>query len=164
MHSKEAFSEQEWLDLEKSIIWMFLAIAGADKRIDDNEISALTEIKKHNDKIQNQLAREILSGTDFSVSIISSFLSKDQIEIRKSLRELADLLENKIDHNSALLFKKTLLAMGTFIANASGDALLPNISNEELQTLTEISLYMRITRSEMHSEPTVEDIYKNLFI
>lgn len=164
MKSKEVFSSEEWLQLEKSIIWMFLAIAGADKRIDKSEIAALTEIRKHSEKIQNELARDILSGTDFSESNIASLLSKDQLEIRKELRELSEMLDNRIEHNNALLFKKTLLAMGTYIANASGDTLLPNISNEELQTLTEISLYMRISRTEMHNEPTVEDIYTNLFI
>jgi hypothetical protein len=164
MSLKETFTSEEWIQLEKSVVWIFLAIAGADKKIDKNELDALTEVRKHSNNISNELAKEIISTTDYSTQNIHAFLSKDQMEIRRELRELSDLLELKLKHNESLLFKKTLLAIGTYIANASGDALLPNISNEELQTLTEISLYMRISRTEIREEPNIIDIYKKLFI
>ncbi|MFC2131485.1 hypothetical protein ACFLSQ_08620 [Bacteroidota bacterium] len=162
MAYREIFNKEEWETLELSIIWMFQAIAGADKNIDTQELKALTTLKEKTDNFESDLLKEVLSSFNFDVSEISDVYSIDQRELRTGLRELAFILENRIDIKESLMFKKSLLALGMYIAFASGDILLSKMSDHELQLLIELALFMKLPISDYRKSPTVLELMEKL--
>ena len=161
MNLIENFTHQEWTTLQFSFIWMFQAIASADGKIDVGELDAMNFIQQKADTIQNQLAKEILKSMNVNFNEVSVRYQMEPRTIRTGLRETAIIIENKLEHDDAVDFKKTLLAIGAFIANSSGDMLSSMISNEESQTLTELSLYMKLTKEEFRSSPTMIEIMES---
>ncbi|MDQ1266260.1 MAG: hypothetical protein QG635_1412 [Bacteroidota bacterium] len=155
---KELFTLEEWYLLETAVIWMFQAIAGADGRVDVDELNAMNIIKEKAGLLENHLSGEVLSSMQYDIEHLNTIYSFDIKNIRTGLRELSDILKQKINSDESLLFKKTLLALGTIIANASGSYLTQKISDVEAQTLHELALHLRIGRTEMDKLPTVYDI------
>jgi hypothetical protein len=155
---RDLFSQNEWENLEMSVIWMFQAIAGADKKIDVHELDALTFVQANAHKLESELLKEILSSVKYNAEYITSFNSFEQREIKSGLRAMAELLAKKLNPNDSLIFKKSLLTIGMYIAFASGDVLSSKMSNEESQTIVELALHMKINISQYREEPTVQQL------
>ncbi len=160
MAYRDLFSEKEWATLEISVLWIFQAVAGADKKVDVQELDALSFVQDNSDKFRNDLLKEVLSSLKYHIDNISTAYEVDTREIGVGLREMADLLEDKIPSEEALLFKKSLLAIGMYVAFASGDIFSSKMSNLESQIIIELSLYMRISKQEYRESPTVEELMK----
>jgi uncharacterized membrane protein YjdF len=158
MSFKDKFSEDEWETLQLSVIWMFQAIAGADKNIDEKELHALTTLMNKAQKFEFIFLKELLSSLRFNINEISDIYAIDQRSIKTGLRELAEILKVNFDPHEALLFKKSLLAIGMYIADVSGDLISHNISNKELQTIVELALFMKISINDYRKSPTVEEL------
>ncbi len=79
-----------------------------------------------------------------------------------ALREIAGILDSKLGPEESLSFKKYLLAIGLYIANASGDLLSSKISSVESQTLIELALYMRMSIADYRKEPTAYELMKKI--
>ena len=71
---------------------------------------------------------------------------------------MAELLAIKLNPNDSLIFKKSLLTIGMYIAFASGDVLSSKMSNEESQTIVELALHMKVSISQYREEPTVQQL------
>lgn len=155
------FSQEELKQLEMSVIWMFLAIAGADKRIDAEEINALNYIKNNSNKIPNELLKKVIDNCEFHLEEINEWLKVSENDIRKKLRDIANILDEKLDKFNSLMFKKSLLALGMFVAFSSGDLLSSKMSNLENQVLVELSLFMKISNKEYREEPTIYTLMNN---
>ncbi len=158
----DKFSNEELKELELSVIWMFLAIAGADKRVDSEEIEALIYIKNNYNKIPNDLLKEIIKVWEFDKDQINDWLKVNDKEIKSKLRKIANILDKKLNKTDSLMFKKTLLALGMYVAYASGDLLSSKMSNIENQTLVELSLFMKIPIKDYRDEPTINTLMTNL--
>ena len=159
---QEQFTHQEWITLQFSFIWMFQAIAGADGKIDIDELDAMNFIQVNADSIEDKLTREILKSMNVNFHEVTVRYNIDPRTIRTGLRETANIIENKMGHDSAVDYKKTLLAIGAYVANSSGDAFSSMISNEESQTITELSLYMKLSKDEFRTTPTIWEIMEKL--
>ena len=160
MAYKEQFTEDEWKTLEFSIIWMFQAIAGADKNIDINELKALEMLKQKADKFECDLLKELVPSFHYDISNVSDYFAADQRSIKTGLREIAEIVDVNLSFEQALLFKKSLLAIGMFIAYASGDVISSKMSNEELQLLVELALFMKMSIKDYRKTPTVGELMK----
>ncbi|MFH1051587.1 MAG: hypothetical protein V1779_11760 [bacterium] len=158
MAYKELFSEEEWKTLEFSIIWMFQAVAGADKNIDTDELKALAVLKEKSEKFDCDLLKELIPSFHFDLDTIADYFTVDHRSIKTGLREIADIIDNNLSAEQAMLFKKSLLAIGMFIAYASGDVLSSKMSNDELQLLVELALFMKMSISDYRKTPTVEEL------
>lgn len=155
---RDLFKKEEWETLEISVMWMFQAIAGADKKIDIQELDALSFVKDNAHKLDSELLKEILSSVKYNFDDITSIYKFDNREIKSGLREMAEILIQKISSEEALLFKKSLLVLGMYIAFASGDVLSSKMSNEESQTIVELALHMKVSISQYREEPTVQQL------
>lgn len=154
------FSNEEWKTLEFSIIWMFQAIAGADKNIDTDELNALAVLKDKTSKFECDIMKELVPSLHVDINTISDYFEDDQKNIRIGLREVADIVDTNLSAEQSLLFKKSLLAIGMFIAYASGDVLSSKMSNDELQLLVELALFMKMSITDYRKTPTVEELMK----
>ena len=159
---KEIFNEKEWQQLEVSIVWIFQAIAGIDKNIDKSELNAFLSIPNKIGKIDCDLLKELIKSFQFDKDTITYYQITDMEEIKRGLRHVAVLLDNKLEPAKSLLFKKSLLALGMYIAYASGDILSSKMSNIELQAIVELSLFMKISKAKYRENPLVEDIMEKL--
>jgi len=160
MAYRDLFSEKEWATLEISALWIFQAVAGADKKVDVHELDALSFVQDNSDKFKSDLLKEVLSSLKYNIDDISTAYEVDTREIGVGLREMADLLDGKVSNEEAMLFKKSLLAIGMYVAYASGDIFSSKMSNLESQIIIELSLYMRISKQEYRESPTVEELMK----
>lgn len=157
---RDLFTQDEWATLEISVMWMFQAIAGADKKIDIQELDALAYIQENAHKLESELLKEILSSVNYNIEDIANIYRYDQREIKSGFREMADLLATKVSPEEALIYKKSLLTVGMYVAFASGDLLSSKMSNEESQTIVELALHMKVSISQYREPPIVQDLMK----
>ena len=119
MSYKKQFSKKEWQMLQYSILWVFHAVAQADGVIDEKEGKALLDVFKGEIYVSSELAREVVeSMAGSSDKIIASF-KKDTHGIPMGLKDVAELVEKKLDADEAKDFKLGLLILGVAFANAS---------------------------------------------
>lgn len=161
MSKRDLFDEEEWSTLELSVPWIFQAIAGADNKIDFLELDAMNFVQANANKFKCQLIIEILSSMKLNIEDIANIYAIDNREIKTGFSEISDILKKKLPEEEALLFKKSILAIGMYIAYASGDILSSKMSNLESQTIFELSKFMKIPRKHFHESPTAVEIMEN---
>lgn len=159
MNYRDIFEQEEWATLQLSFIWMFQAVAGTDGDIDLHELDALNNIIRKSQNFPNELARQVLTIKNYNISNVSFRYNSDSRSIKAGLKEISSILQ-KVEEPIALEFKKTLLAIGVYIANSSGEWFNYKMSNEETQTLVELSLLMKVSKKDLNTAPTVQDILK----
>ncbi len=158
MSKRDLFTEEEWSTLELSVPWIFQAIAGVDNKIDFFELDAINFVQSNSNKFKCTLIKEILSSMKYNIEDIANVYAIDQREIKTGFGEITQILKKKISEEEALLFKKSVLAIGMYIAYASGDLLSSKMSNLESQTIFELAKFMKIQRAKYHESPTVVEI------
>jgi len=122
MSYKDQFSNQEWQMLQYSVLWIFHAVAEADGVIDEKEGKALLDAFKGKIYVSSELAKEVVeSMSEHSEKIIASF-KKDTRGIPMGLKDVAELVEKKLDADRAKSFKLGLMLLGVAFANASQHA------------------------------------------
>ncbi|MFH1051376.1 MAG: hypothetical protein V1779_10670 [bacterium] len=158
MAFRDSFSTEEWRTLQFAHFWIFRAVAGIDQNIDTEEKIALQSIMENGAKFENPLAREIMMGIEFNIDGISAAFADDKRNIEKGLIDVADLLDNKVDKETALNFKKTLLAIGISIGQASGKWFSAKFSKEEVGALKDAGLFLRVSEDDLQKPPLLNDI------
>ncbi|ROL59717.1 hypothetical protein D9V86_10280 [Bacteroidetes/Chlorobi group bacterium ChocPot_Mid] len=158
MAFRDGFTTEEWRTLQFAHFWVFKAVAGVDKNIDTEEQIALHNIMENGSKFENPLAREIMMGLEFNIDGISAAFADDRRSIDQGLIDVADLLDKKIDKEIALNFKKTLLAIGIAIGQASGKWFASKFSKEEVAALKEAGLLLRVSEQDLLKPPLLNDI------
>jgi tellurite resistance protein len=157
MALKELFKDDEWKTLKLSFAWAFNHVADADGKIDKKEIKAFEFFLSKAQNLHSLLAKEILPE-------ISDYLSSD--ELRKSvakknkdgLREVATLIEKKLERKEIIEFKKTVIAMAYSIANASGSLFDHKISDDEEDAIKEIGFGLGMSVKEMISTGEIQEV------
>ena len=144
--------------MELSVLWMFQAIAGIDKKIDTLEVDALKSLKKKAKEFDCKILKQVLSSLRLDHDEIANIYTVDNREIQTGFRQMAELLDSKVSKENALLYKKSLLAMGMHVAYASGDILSSKMSNVESQKIVELALFMKMSISDYRLPPTVQDL------
>ena len=160
MAFKDFFTSEEWNTLQYAHFWIFQAVAGADKKIDAEERIAFHNAMANADKYSNPLAREIMSGLEFNIENVSAKFNLDERTAEEGLKEATEILDSKIDSKIAREYKKTLIAIGVIVADASGKLFRPNISKEEAQVLENVSKILKLSESALLESPTIEELVK----
>jgi hypothetical protein len=161
MSMKNLFPDEEWQILKMSAIWVFHGIANADGIIDRNELNAMANVPIKALNFENELAREVLAFIDFEEEeLINDYNAFSRIKF--GLKEIDEILKGTVSHDIALGFKKTLLAVGLYIAKSSGDSENKMVSEMEEKAILKLTKFLNVSLIELMSEPTLEDILKRL--
>src|SRR3989339_1655174 len=158
---KIIFSNDEWKTLQFSIFWVFNAVAKADGRIDKKELDALSHLMNNSSAIINELARDIITTIEKDFTKIKEELDNDKREIIDGLRNVSDLLNTKVNQATAVNFKKTLIAIGFYIANASGKWLGSKVSSEENIAIKLAGMNLRLSAAQLEEVPTINEIFSS---
>jgi hypothetical protein len=162
MSYRESFSKEEWITLQFGHYWIFQAVAGSDQNIDIEEKIALQNIMENGSKFENPLIKEIMMGLEFNIDGITTSFTEDKRTIEQGLVEIADLLEKNVDPEIALNFKKTLLAIGIAIGQASGKWFSSKFSKEEVSALKNAGLFLRVSDEDLTKPPFLNDILQSI--
>jgi len=158
---KKIFTNKEWKIMQFSIFWVFNTVAKADGKIDKKELDALSQLMKNSSAILNKLARDIISTIEIDFQKIKDEFDNDNREIIDGLREVSDLLNTKVSPEIAVKFKKALIAIGFYIANASGKWLGSNVSSEESIAIKLAGMNLRLTSAQLEEVPTIAEIFNS---
>ena len=159
MNNDEIFSPEEWEKLKHAFPFVFYLIAGADKKIDKKERNAIERIFKHPDSLDNKLASQLIIAID---KHFFDNVPKDLASNLMSLKEISNILDNKLEPPKSLKFKKILIAVGIYIAKASGDLFTSKMSGIEAQAINKISDSFNLSIEDLHTKPSVHKILKKL--
>lgn len=143
---KESFTTNEWHTLQFCPLWVFAAIAGADKKIDDKEAGALAKELSEWAQFNEPLAQEVLLTVGNDLSNVMSLFNKDSRDVMAGFRDVADLLDRKATPQQSKGFKGAMLLIGRNIAQASGGGIFgtgDKISTEEKNALALIMVTLR---------------------
>ena len=158
---KKIFTNEEWKTLQFSIFWVFNAVARADGRIDKKELDALSHLMKNSSAIINELARDVITTIELDFTRIKEEFDNDKIEIIDGFRKVSDLLNSKVNQKTIVNFKKTLIAIGFYIANASGKWLGKKVSSEENIAIKLAGMNLRLTAAQLEELPTINEIFSS---
>lgn len=161
MAYKELLSGEDWAILQSSFFAVFKMIAGADGKIDKKEKDAIDVIIKNSHKLNNSLAKEILQTIPNGDELNSIFDAQKQ-PAKEILRKTAFILDNKIEPKDALSFKKHLIALGVFIANASGSLFGYKISYDEMDAINEVGRCLNIAVKDLEQTNIIMDIINSI--
>ncbi|MCX6153283.1 MAG: hypothetical protein NT007_03900 [Candidatus Kapabacteria bacterium] len=152
------FTDNEWQILKNTIKWIFRAVAEADGNIDLNEHQAIEFTFNLVKSFKSELARELILDLKNDRSNLPESQDNSFSEAKDDFKHASEILQVKLDAADALYFKKTILAIGLFIANSSGTLLSYRISNEEQQVIKLFALYFKLTNAEYYESPSPLDI------
>jgi hypothetical protein len=152
MSYQESFSVKEWCTLQFAPLWVFTAVAGADGNIDSKEIAALAKSIQHAPLLRNDLAREVFLGIATNLPRTMQAFHADGRKVDAGLRQVADLLDQRIGPQMANDFKMTLVAVGMQIAMASGPWFrwgTGKVSDEEKLALALVASCLRLSMEQL---------------
>lgn len=151
-------TDYQWDTLALTPLWIFPTIALADGNFDEREREALFSISSVAYKFDNTLLNEIVEYYKHNFDSILKKFYDDNRKIKTALKDVADILEKEVPEEIADNFKKIMLAIGYYIANASGDEFAGKISPRERKTLVELAKSLRINVKKFEEKPTIHDI------
>ena len=143
------FNENEWQEMTRSISLMFYSIAGVDAKIDKKERQALDMVLKSKGNFRSELFKEVLSYMDDDAEKLMEEYDAKSMDLNKTITEVGRILDNKLSHKESYDFKKHLIAIGAFVADASGKFLQRKISQQEEETLINIGFNLNIPVKEL---------------
>jgi len=123
MAIRAGYTADEWQLLEFAPLWVFTAVAGADRNIDKKEMMAFAKELAESQLFKNDLAQEVLSSTGRGLDKTMPAFGADSRTIDGGLGEVADLLDAK-NEADAEGFKRALILVGRNIAESSGGGIL----------------------------------------
>ena len=148
MSTQASFTSTEWLTLQFAPLWIFSAVAAADRNIDKKEIEALAKELQEAILYKEPLVRDVLVSVATDFSNIMSQYKTDPRNVTTGLQDVADLLDKKVTPQQAQNFKKAMLLIGRNVAEASGGGLLgmgKKMSDEETSALTLAAVALRVS-------------------
>lgn len=158
MNFRFKLTDYQWNTLALTPLWIFPTIALADGHFDEREREALFSISSVVNEFDNPLLNEIVEYYYHNFDNIQKNFYEDNRKIKNALKDVADILEKEVPEEIATNFKKIMIAIGYFIANASGDEFAGKISPRERKTLIELAKSLKINASKFDEEPTLQDI------
>lgn len=161
MRLKNYFTADQWQTLQFAVMWVFQNVAGADGNVDKKEQQALKNVTSSAAKFKDPLAKELLLSIDVNPGQVFRQSMVDMRGKDQGLKDVAKIIEKAFEPKDAVHFKKTLIGIGYYIANVSGE-INAEMSEEEATTLAEIAFYLNLTPEDLSTAPTVEDIVQNL--
>jgi hypothetical protein len=123
MTLKEQFSPEEWTLLRNAVFWVFYFIAEVDGTVDREEVETLFNVFQGGLGLSNELAREVVADISLDAEGALQAFGNVQRSAPMGLKDVADLLAEKTDPETARGFSQTMVFLGTMFARASEDVL-----------------------------------------
>lgn len=164
MAFKEKYTPEEWSTFKFAPFWVFNAVAGADNKIDKKELKALESVIANSGKFFNDLAREIFMEIQKEYEQLKGKFEKETRSVEVGLQDVAKLVEEKINPEIGLNFKKTLIAIGVLIGHSSGSLFGSKLSEEEIKEVERVGDLLNVTVKELQKPPDLQQILQNLSI
>ena len=159
---KEIFQENEWNLLCETPAIVLNSVGGADGKLDKKEIEAFIQLAKRKNAFKSILMNNILpDNPDEYINSVSSKKYNTQ-ELKEKLRLTDNILVNNLNEFEVKQFKHHLVALGMYIANASGKLFSDKISDEENDALVQFAKFINIDINHLLRSTEVDEILKHL--
>jgi len=162
MAFKEKYTVEEWRKLQYALFWVFDAVAGADNKIDKKEKKTLENIVANSGKFFNDLARELFMEIKDRFENFYGDFEKQGLKGEQGLQEVADLLKGKVLDETALNYKKTLIAIGVLIGHSSGSLFGSKLSDEEVAQVKRVGELLKVSVGDLEKSPNLQQIIQSL--
>lgn len=146
MSIRDSYAPSEWQTLQFAPLWVFHAVAGADKNIDEKEMEALAKEIQDAPVFKDPLVREVMLSLAVDLATIMQAYGPDPRQVLQGLKDVADLVESKTSPAEANRFKAGMLYIGHNIAKASGGGIFHRdpVSKEEKGALVMVAAALRV--------------------
>lgn len=144
---EKLFTPAEWQLLKSVPIWIFQAVAGADQKIDTQEIKAFLKELHEAEYYKEPLVREILLSIAANYPMKLSDPSCSLEQILHNLERVHKILNRRITPEQSDNFKKDMLLIAQQIAQASSSGFFnfrARISPEEESVIDRILKAMHV--------------------
>jgi len=163
MSFQERFSATDWETLQFGVMWVFRSVAGADGTIDAAEQAAIKKVVLSYPCLPSDLAREVGQAVAENLGLLFRKSVGDGRDFKSGLNEVTSILiNNKIDPIEIMNFKKSLIAIGFYVANISGDEENTKVSGEEANVLRQIAFKLNLGINDLRISPTIQEIMELL--
>ncbi len=162
MAFKEKFTDAEWNSLKKTLFWVFEAVAGADNKIDKKETKALQNLVDNSNKFFNDLARELFMELKKEFDEFKSEYDSQHADYLEGMKQISSILQGKISDETALNFKKILVAFGVYIGHSSGSIFGSKLSDEEIKQVQLIGDLLGLSANDLQKPPDLQQIIQNI--
>jgi uncharacterized tellurite resistance protein B-like protein len=149
MYYNDQFTPDEWEYLQLSIPIIFHAIASADNKIDKKEKNAMKIILDNSGAFDSELMNELLESIKIEPDELLQNFEQKAVSYKDGLKHINRLLDYKLERKEAMDFKKTLIAIGTYIGDSSGKFLHRKLSQDEEDTLQKVGKYLDVPVKEL---------------
>ncbi len=153
----EKFSQEDIDYIQSSFEYVFSYIADIDGKIDKNENEAFKSILAKSKHFTSEIAIELLANYD--IERVRS-KSKNNYSNKDNLKKIAEKIDNRLDREVAIEFKKNLIVFGYYIANSSGSLFDHKVSHDEEDALYELGFAMGIPVKEIVRTGELDKILK----
>lgn len=159
---KELFVKDEWELICEAPYLIFKFIASVDHKVDSKEFEAFNHFCRMKNSFSSTILREVLP--DEPEKYLYSFSSHEFNKniVKEKLRNIDLFLDYRTDISDSVSFKHHLIALGVYIANASGKIFSHKISEEEDAALVALGNYIDIDVNQLFRTTLVDEILKKL--
>ena len=162
MKTKSLFTDLEWNLLQMGVLWVFQGIAMADGIIEPREINAIENLSKNAHKFHNELAKDVFGSIDFNREEFANIYNLSP-RINVGLHELAIVVNEKLNAEDAISFKKYMLAAGLYVVISSrNEDNGINVGNLESKALNNLAKILLISPVDLARQPKLNDIIREL--
>jgi hypothetical protein len=158
----ELFNPEEWEQISQIPFLVFKYTAGIDGKVDSKEIAAFIQFCNNRKKFSSALIKEVLPENPEEYLKANESLILSKPTIKEKLKSVDSILDFKADVSDAISFKHHMIALGAYIANASGKIFGNKISEEEEDALMTLGNYIDIDVNLLFRSTLVDEILKKI--
>ncbi|GAB1370282.1 hypothetical protein MASR1M45_03420 [Candidatus Kapaibacterium sp.] len=157
MNLEEVFTSEEISELLIAPARVFNLIGKADEKIDKKESKAYENFILNYKKLDSELARDLFLKISSPDELITK-RSNSSMDDRASLRYLSALLDRKLDRDSAVDYKITLVSLGYYVAYSSGGFFEEKVNDDETESLILLCKDLDLTLRELLNSNQIQKL------
>lgn len=158
---KGKFTQDEWNLVSNSFEIVFDLVANVDGKIDKKEVEYLKQYHLMSDKLESELAKEIMNNFEFDETKNNHFnLSNSKTKLSK----IGHIVDYSLEHHDAFIFKHTLISFAYYIASATRSFFSHSISEEEEEIINVVGFALEVSYREMKLSGEINKYLKHLSI
>lgn len=158
MSYREKFNAEDWQTLKNSFTWVFKAIAGIDGKVDKKEKQALGIIVDNANNFESELGIELLNDIKATGEDPTELTDSNAKTPKEGLTEVGAILDRMLDNETAVDFKKLIIAVGAYIGDASGKWFDYKFSDDEEAQLNAVGRWLGTSTEAMLSTTIITRI------
>jgi hypothetical protein len=142
----------EWSTLTFAPFWVFNAVAGADGKLRQKELTALQEVIQRVALTDSPLLDEVLAQCRKDLDGMLEAWRTDGRTFDVGLTQIRQILDRRVEMAQAAAFKRGLLSIGRRVASANGTGLFglgTKLSRESREALSLVHSFLDMPADEM---------------